>query len=288
LNLKVSPPVAMVNSNFVKPGRLVRIIRGPRTDKVGVVTDIIDSNRVLISNPEDKKMWLHVQNLANLEPLKFSVAIKRGAKCKEVKEALAAKKTLAKYEKTTKARKIAAASALANSTDFERYQLIVARRVRSNLARKLFDESDKKDKLSWHSKTAAKLERNQKKYVDKRMKARHARIKAYFTKKTAKKQAKGKKPAAKKPAAKKTARKPSAAFMKAMKPSSALAKVVGDKPLPRTEVVKKVWVYIKKNGLQDKKDKRSINADDNLRAVFGGKKSVSMFEMTKLLSNNLS
>ncbi len=98
-----------------------------------------------------------------------------------------------------------------------------------------------------------------------------------------------KKPAAKKPAAKKTtARKPNAAFMRAMTPSAALAKIVGDKPLPRTEVVKKVWAYVKKNNLQDKKEKRNINADDALREVFGGKKTVSMFEMTKLMNDNLS
>jgi chromatin remodeling complex protein RSC6 len=97
-----------------------------------------------------------------------------------------------------------------------------------------------------------------------------------------------KKAAAKKPAAKKTARKPNAAFMKAMTPSAALAKVVGEKPLPRTEVVKKLWAYVKKNNLQDKKEKRNINADETLREVFGGKKTVSMFEMTKLVNDNLS
>jgi upstream activation factor subunit UAF30 len=97
-----------------------------------------------------------------------------------------------------------------------------------------------------------------------------------------------KKAAAKKPAAKKTARKPNAAFMKAMTPSAALAKIVGDKPLPRTEVVKKLWAYVKKNNLQDKKEKRNINADETLREVFGGKKTVSMFEMTKLVNDNLS
>ena len=97
-----------------------------------------------------------------------------------------------------------------------------------------------------------------------------------------------KKAAAKKPAAKKTtARKPNAAFMKAMTPSAALAKIVGEKPLPRTEVVKKLWAYVKKNNLQDKKEKRNINADETLREVFGGKKTVSMFEMTKLVNDNL-
>src|SRR5438874_519266 len=92
---------------------------------------------------------------------------------------------------------------------------------------------------------------------------------------------------AKKAAGKKSARKPNPAFMKPMQPSAALAKVVGDKALPRTEVVKKIWAYVKKNGLQDKKEKRNINADDVLREVFGGKKTVSMFEMTKLVNDNL-
>ncbi|MCC6346580.1 MAG: SWIB/MDM2 domain-containing protein [Nitrospirales bacterium] len=70
--------------------------------------------------------------------------------------------------------------------------------------------------------------------------------------------------------------------------SPALAKVVGDKPLPRPEVVKKLWEYIKKNNLQDKENKRNINADENLKEVFGGKNTVSMFEMTKLVSRHLS
>ena len=98
-----------------------------------------------------------------------------------------------------------------------------------------------------------------------------------------------KKPAAKKPAAKKPAakRKPNAAFMKAMTPSAVLAAVVGSTPMPRTEVTKKIWDYIKKNKLQDAVNKRMINADEKLRAVFGGKGKVSMFEMTKLVSNHL-
>ena len=83
-------------------------------------------------------------------------------------------------------------------------------------------------------------------------------------------------------------RKPNAAFMKAMTPSSILAEVIGDKPIPRTEVVKRLWAYIKKNGLQDAKERRMINADDKLKAVFGGKKQVSMFEMTKLVNKQLS
>ena len=88
-------------------------------------------------------------------------------------------------------------------------------------------------------------------------------------------------------AAKKTARKPNAAFMKPVTPSPDLAVVVGAKPIPRTEVTKKLWAYIKKNGLQDAKNKRMINADANLKAVFGGKTSVNMFAMTKLVSKHL-
>jgi len=97
-----------------------------------------------------------------------------------------------------------------------------------------------------------------------------------------------KKPAAKKPAKKAAAkRKPNAAFMKAMTPSAMLAAVVGSNPMPRTEVTKKIWDYIKKNKLQDAVNRRLINADEKLKAVFGGKGKVSMFEMTKLVSNHL-
>ena len=87
--------------------------------------------------------------------------------------------------------------------------------------------------------------------------------------------------------AKKTARKPNAAFMKPVTPDATLAAVVGANPLPRTELTKKLWAYIKKNGLQDAKNRRNINADDKLKPVFAGKKTVSMFEMTKLVSNHL-
>lgn len=84
------------------------------------------------------------------------------------------------------------------------------------------------------------------------------------------------------------ARKPNAAFMKPMQPSDELAEIVGSKPLPRTQVTKKLWEYIKKNKLQDPKKKTMINADDKLKVVFGGKKQVSMFEMTKLVGKHLS
>ena len=100
-----------------------------------------------------------------------------------------------------------------------------------------------------------------------------------------------KKAAAKRPAAKAkkpaTKRKPNAAFMKPMTPSSTLAAVVGNSPMPRTEVTSKLWGYIKKNNLQDKANRRMINADDKLREVFGGKRQVSMFEMTKLVAKHL-
>ena len=82
-------------------------------------------------------------------------------------------------------------------------------------------------------------------------------------------------------------RKPNAAFMKPVQPDDALGAVVGTKAIPRTEVTKKLWAYIKRKGLQDKKKKTNINADDNLKAVFGGKKQVTMFEMTKLVSKHL-
>jgi upstream activation factor subunit UAF30 len=109
----------------------------------------------------------------------------------------------------------------------------------------------------------------------------------------AKKAAAPAKAAAKKsaPAAKKAAGAPraaNAAFMKPMTPSADLSAVIGSKPMPRSEVAKQMWVYIKKNNLQDKDNKRMINADENLKKVFGGKKQVSMFDMTKLVNGHLS
>ncbi len=108
-----------------------------------------------------------------------------------------------------------------------------------------------------------------------------------------------KKPAAKKAAPKKSTaapkkkaaagakRKPNAAFMKPLQPSAELAEIVGEKPLPRTEVTSRLWAYVKKNKLQDEKQKRMINADEKLKPIFGGKKQVSMFDMTKLVSAHL-
>ena len=87
--------------------------------------------------------------------------------------------------------------------------------------------------------------------------------------------------------AKKSARKPNAAFMKPVQPDAKLAAVVGDKAVPRTELTKKLWAYIKRKGLQDARERRMINADDALRPVFGGKSKVSMFDMTKLVNKHL-
>ena len=86
---------------------------------------------------------------------------------------------------------------------------------------------------------------------------------------------------------KKKKRKPNPAFMKPMQPDTQLSAVVGDRPMPRTEVTKKIWDYIKKNNLQDSKNKRMINADEKLKSVFNGKRQVSMFEMTKLVNGHL-
>jgi chromatin remodeling complex protein RSC6 len=155
-------------------------------------------------------------------------------------------------------------------------------------------------------KKVAKKKAAKKKPAKKKVAKKKVAKKKVAKKKTAKKKPAKKKPAKKKPAKKKVAkkkvakkkvakkkkpkkkRKPSAAFMKPMKISDALAKVVGSKPIPRTEVTKKLWAYIKKNKLQDRVNRRNINADDNLRVVFRGKRQVSMFEMTKLVNKHLS
>src|SRR3977135_1965134 len=112
---------------------------------------------------------------------------------------------------------------------------------------------------------------------------------AKASKKKAAKKAPAKKPPAKKPkkAPKKSARKPNAAFMTPLSPSSALAEVIGNKPTPRTEIVKKIWDYIKKNNLQDKTNRRMINADAKLKVLFGGKNQVSMFDLAKIVSQHV-
>jgi upstream activation factor subunit UAF30 len=105
--------------------------------------------------------------------------------------------------------------------------------------------------------------------------------------KKAAKKAAPKKAAPKKAAPKKAKRKPNAAFMAALTPSATLAEVIGSKPVPRTEIIKKIWDYIKKNGLQDKTNRRMINGDEKLKAVFGGKSQISMFELAKVVNNHV-
>ncbi|MGC4036693.1 MAG: SWIB/MDM2 domain-containing protein [Chitinophagaceae bacterium] len=114
-----------------------------------------------------------------------------------------------------------------------------------------------------------------------------AKAKKAAKKKAAPKKAAPKKAAKKAAPKKKSARKPNAAFMIPLTPSATLAEVVGAKPIPRTEIIKKIWDYIKKNGLQDKKNRRMINGDAKLKAVFGGKAQVSMFELAKIVSKHV-
>jgi upstream activation factor subunit UAF30 len=109
------------------------------------------------------------------------------------------------------------------------------------------------------------------------------------TRKTARKTArKATRKTARKGARKSSGRRPNAAFMRPVTPSETLAPVVGDKPIPRTEITKRLWAYIKRKGLQDTQNKRTINADETLRPVFGGRSSVNMFEMTRLVNKHLS
>ena len=125
-----------------------------------------------------------------------------------------------------------------------------------------------------------------KKAAVKKVAAKKPVAKKAAVKKVAAKKVAAKKPVAKKPAAKKVARKPNAAFMKALTPSAVLAAVIGAAAVPRTEVTKKIWDYIKKHNLQDAKNRRNINADDKLKPLFG-KNQVSMFELTKIVSGHL-
>jgi chromatin remodeling complex protein RSC6 len=129
------------------------------------------------------------------------------------------------------------------------------------------------------------VKKAKKKVVKKKPVKKKKAVKKKAKKKVVKKKAKKK--AVKKKVKKKVKRKPNAAFMKPVTPDAALAAVVGAKPLPRTQLTKKLWVYIKKNGLQDKKNRRMINADAKLKPVFKNKAQVSMFEMTKLVSGHV-
>ncbi len=133
-------------------------------------------------------------------------------------------------------------------------------------------------------KATKKAKKSIKKKTKKAVKkvAKKKTVKKATVKKTAKKKA-----TKKKTAKKKAKRKPQGAAVQLLTPSPELAAVVGKKPLPRTQVTKKLWIYIKKNKLQDAKNRRMINADEKLKLVFGGKKQVNMFEMTKLVSKHL-
>lgn len=126
-----------------------------------------------------------------------------------------------------------------------------------------------------------------KKAVKKAAKKAPAKKKAAKKKAAPKKAAKKKAAPKKKAAKKKSARKPNAAFMAPLTSSSALADVIGSKPMPRTEMIKKIWDYIKKNKLQDSKNRRMINADSKLKVLFAGKSQVSMFDLAKIVSNNV-
>ncbi len=139
------------------------------------------------------------------------------------------------------------------------------------------------------TKRKAKKRVTRRKATKKKAKRKVAKRRVVKKKAKKKKVAKKKKKVTKKKkkAKKKSSRKPNPAFMRALKPDAALAAVVGSKPLPRTEVVKSLWKYIKKHGLQDSKNRRNINADAKLKAVFNGKRTVSMFEMSKLISKHL-
>jgi upstream activation factor subunit UAF30 len=132
---------------------------------------------------------------------------------------------------------------------------------------------------------AKKVKKAAKKAVKKAVKKAPAKKKA--AKKAAPKKAAKKKAAPKKKAAKKKARKPNAAFMAPLTSSAALADVIGSKPMPRTEMIKQIWNYIKKNKLQDSKNRRMINADSKLKVLFAGKSQVSMFDLAKIVSNNV-
>ncbi len=135
-------------------------------------------------------------------------------------------------------------------------------------------------------KKATKKKATKKKATKKKAKKAAPKKKTASKRRAAPRKGQPRKAAAKAKAARKP-RKPNPAFMKPMTPSAELGAVVGDRAMPRTEVTKKLWDYIKKNGLQDSENRRMINADERLAPIFGGRKKVSMFEMTKLVSKHL-
>jgi upstream activation factor subunit UAF30 len=153
--------------------------------------------------------------------------------------------------------------------------------------KKATKKATKKKVAKKATKKPAKKKTAKKKTAKKKTAKKKTAKKKTAKKKTAKKKTTKKKVAKKAPKKKAAKRKPNPAFMRPMELSNDLSAVVGGKAMPRTEVTKKLWAYIKKNGLQDTVNKRMINADDKLKAVFGGKKKVSMFEMTKLVSKHM-
>lgn len=164
----------------------------------------------------------------------------------------------------------------------------MAKKAKKKASKKVAKKTSKKASKKVAKKTSKKAAKKTSKKTSKKAAPKKASKKA--SKKAAPKKASKKaapKKASKKAAKPKTKRKPNPAFMKPLTPSNQLAEVIGSKPIPRTEVVKKLWAYIRKNNLQDAKNRRNINADSKLKEVFG-KNQVSMFEMTKLVSKHLS
>jgi len=166
------------------------------------------------------------------------------------------------------------------------------RKAKKKTKRKVAKKKKKTKKKKAKRKVAKKKTKKKKtkKKAKKKATKRKAKKKTKKKKKKAKKKTKrkAKKKAKKKKKKKKSKRKPNAAFMAPVQPDAALSAVVGSKPLPRTQVTKKLWAYIKRKKLQDKKNRRMIVADAALKAVFGGKSKVDMFQMTKLVSKRLS
>jgi len=154
--------------------------------------------------------------------------------------------------------------------------------AKKKVAKKTTTKKATKKKAAKKKTTKATKKKVAKKKVAKKKTAKKA-----TEKKAAKKKATKKKAVKKKAAKKKVKRKPNPSFMRPLQPDASLGAVVGNSALPRTQVVKKIWAYIKRNGLQDSQNKRMINADAKLKLVFGGKKQVSMFEMTKLVNRHL-
>jgi upstream activation factor subunit UAF30 len=197
--------------------------------------------------------WLHTN-------LPFSEVLMAAKKKKAVKKA--------KKKAVKKAKKKAVKKAV------KKAKKKVAKKAKKKAVKKAKKKVAKKAKKKVAKKAKKKAVKKAKKKVAKKAKKKVAKKAVKKAKKKVAKKAKKK-------------RKPNAAFMKPVTPDAALAAVVGAKPLPRTMLTKKLWAYIKKNGLQDKKNRRMINADDKLKPVFKNKAQVSMFEMTKLVSGHV-